>query len=648
MSSISSTSLTSLAAPSVFDAAEFKKYLKVLQSSPYREDIFFKMGRENFETQISRADNATGKLQDNSFYSLKIKFTPEFDGLKQLRILKSEAAYSAGGWDHLLHVTEYPSNRKKLFSLSYFQMLELSGFCEKMNQDSSFPVKAKFIFDISASGRMFYPTEAGFWDGLSGYKLDVSDFYAQLHQALIQTLKIKILENDLRNIVLVDVGCGTGNLISKLLLELSEDNALYGRIVKMIGVDFSEENITSVKAGYGDFESKLVTAEKALTPMHSFAYAEKLREQRRLVDTLHAVRMSAADLGNIEVKEGETLICITSGGLTRHVMPFEVAQKAFEAMAKKKCRFFLGSGLENVWMNPRIAKSLGFKFEAGENFPIFYGRSSAHLRRIMTLDGVELGPRDEAEEKRAKEHEDALRLDSGVSEERGFMAAAFSKKFLDRIFEPSPMGSDPELLYFASTRLGCPIPFLKGDSFLTEEMYQFLVEVQKYTVLDFGDPSGSESRRRLQYFCGMEDQHESLSLNSFQINDDDSLSVQLTKWILSGVSDDIFKDVRFLFHYQSNASTPTPEQMASGSYRSSETMSVDDFFSKGLGESFDAFNAQRKSIFEENTLKLLAMFSLEPDEACARRLCESLKQLHDKIMRQGLSGDLPDGALSLS
>jgi hypothetical protein len=168
------------------------------------------------------------------------------------------------------------------------------------------------------------------------------------------------------------------------------------------------------------------------------------------------------DLDALEIKPDERLVCLTSGGLTRHVMPFSVAEKAFQTLQKKQCQLFIGGGLEPLWLNGRMAKNLGFKLTTTDSssFSDISSEEDFGSRRLTLLEPL---PRVLSEDPEvfslrgsflkpdfsAPDREDLCdSRELSALEEGGYLEKAFSTAFLFRC-----LGSERLLGRFSSVSL---------------------------------------------------------------------------------------------------------------------------------------------------------------------------------------------------
>jgi hypothetical protein len=267
--------------PNSFYFKDLKDLLIKVEGNWYREDRFFKMGLEGFS--LGSPSNS------NAYESIKIKFSPAFEGWQELRILKSKTTDSY----ERIHLIQFKdiSNNKIIRSIDSDDANKILRTLEqiKINAEPE-SLGIEIIVDNSSSSRKLYSTPSGFWDGLSGYAASVHNFYEVLHLKLIEQLKEKILENDLRNVVIFDVGCGTGLLIMKLFNELTSDPRLYGRVSKILGIDFSEENIQVLGGSCASLSSQVVKENSELTG-HLSTDTDKVKEKLRLSQCLTSAHM---------------------------------------------------------------------------------------------------------------------------------------------------------------------------------------------------------------------------------------------------------------------------------------------------------------------------------------------------------------------
>ena len=333
----------------------------------------------------------------------------EFLVLKMMRFFLS---------DRLLFAIQLVNarNMKTLHELSEAEGIKILALAKALNL-------APVIWDDSACSREIYPVKLGYWKGLQGYWSGVRHFYKALHQCLIYQLIQETVRKDLNNMVIWDLGCGTGKLITMLLKEISSRSSpLCGRVIKVVGIDLSKENIKLFHQSCVDLKNKLNSSDKK-------SHQAKALSLGRIAIEGYPIGVDQIDrIDRLVISPGETLIALTSGGLTRHVMPFSVAHRAFEILREKGAEIFIGGGLEPVWMNSRIAKQLGFSYDTTEKLDL--GEEAATEfgeKRLIILEkkaGIPVAEKPCVFGAFAEE-------DRG-SEESGYFEKAFSNAFLFR------------------------------------------------------------------------------------------------------------------------------------------------------------------------------------------------------------------------
>ncbi len=357
------------------------------------------------------------------FLSVKIKFREslgDFLEIKMVSFLPTPAAESLDSADSadsadfmapIIQIVRRDGLTKSESIKSIFGLIETEAKHSEVSVILDLVSRLKnppeLRWDDSAFSRKWYASSPDFWAGLKGYWAGVSAFYDRMHDLLIKELIAQILKENLDRIVLWDLGCGTGKFFKKLLKQLdSKRSGLRGRVIKVVGIDASKENIQKLKKVF-----------------------IKIRDKKPRLRALafEGVSKSVDALDILEIKPDETLICVTSGALTRHVMPFLTAEKAFQTLRNKHCQLFIGGGLEPLWINHRIAKNLGFKFQTTEPYDFsgvsldenFGSRRLTVLTPNATIKAIASRPAEFSEARVA-------------SEESGYFERAFSNAFLLR------------------------------------------------------------------------------------------------------------------------------------------------------------------------------------------------------------------------
>jgi hypothetical protein len=221
-----------------------KGLIQVLEEISLREFPIFleKLGPKIFSETLPGSDPI-------SFQSVKIKFSEilgDFVEIKIMRFSLSSREAVEKGVSPIIQITQKDALREgKRKLICPLSEREISSIFLML---SNLPTPAQVVWDDSALARDLYETEPKFWSGLRGYYPGVKAFYSRLHDLLLEEFKRQVVTKDLRNIVISDLGCGTGKLLGKLLKSLaSKKSGLRDRVIKIVGFDTSRENIKKLK-----------------------------------------------------------------------------------------------------------------------------------------------------------------------------------------------------------------------------------------------------------------------------------------------------------------------------------------------------------------------------------------------------------------
>ena len=176
-----------------------------------------------------------------------------------------------------------------------------------------------------SNNNMIMPKEK--WNGLECYTPEETELYRKIHQHFIREL-VYLLQLD-KDIRLIEIGCGTGKLTSRIL-----KNSTLGSKIKEIGVLDQKENVE--------------IAARELQKMNNIPSIQAVSE------------LMPAGLGQFHESDNLKTIVVSSGSLTKGVLTPEVACDAFSYL-QKFADYVLVGGRSKSWITPEIAEKNGFR-----------------------------------------------------------------------------------------------------------------------------------------------------------------------------------------------------------------------------------------------------------------------------------------------
>lgn len=173
------------------------------------------------------------------------------------------------------------------------------------------------------------PLEKKLWDNLSFYQTDelTSEFYTRQNKSSAQLIHQNILANKSKKSIVLDLGCGTGNIYEEFS-KLRKANEQ----VHWVGVDYSQANIEEAKSRSGGAATWIQ------------------HDATTFIDKLGKETLKNAD------------VYVNASGLMNvQVLSFEQSLQVMQSLQKiDKLKMVFITGLTASYISPYLAKQIGF------------------------------------------------------------------------------------------------------------------------------------------------------------------------------------------------------------------------------------------------------------------------------------------------